>query len=66
MSSFLLPLSRPGRVWFRAGFAKRVPNPAKKGRENELLYLSWLSHVCIRAGFAKRVPNPAKKGRENV
>jgi hypothetical protein len=31
----LLPLSRPiDRVWLRAGFEKRVPNPAKKGREN--------------------------------
>jgi hypothetical protein len=44
------------RVCIQAGFAKRVfPNPAKKGRENELLYISWLSHVCIRAGFVKRV-----------
>ena len=34
----LLPLSRPiDRVWLRAGFVKRVPNPAKKGRENELI-----------------------------
>jgi hypothetical protein len=36
----LLPLSQPiGRVWLRAGFEKRVPNPAKKGRENEFITL---------------------------
>jgi hypothetical protein len=34
-----ITLSQPiGHGWLRAGFEKRVPNPAKKGRENELLY----------------------------
>jgi hypothetical protein len=31
-----ITLSQPiGRGWLRAGFAKRVPNPAKKEREYE-------------------------------
>ena len=32
-----------------------LSRPAKKGRENELLYISRKNRVCIRAGFAKRV-----------
>jgi len=33
MSFFTVIAAPMSRVWLRAGFVKRVPNPAKKGRE---------------------------------
>ena len=48
--------------WIRE---ERVSNPAKKGRENELLYLSRENPRSYSSWVCEESSNPAKKGREN-
>jgi hypothetical protein len=59
----LLPLSRPiDRVWLRAGFEKRVPNPAKKGERKCVDSLSS-SPRPIRDRMSIYVPGQSNHAR---
>jgi hypothetical protein len=44
---YLLLSQTIGLRFWTAGFEKRVPNPAKKGRENELLYFRGKAAVVF-------------------
>jgi hypothetical protein len=63
---YLLPSQTISLCFWTAGFVKRVPNPAKKGRENELvmnlLPLSRpIGRVWLRAGL-RRESKPSEEG----